>query len=99
MEVNEPYIAISHLSTLSNNTENWRAERPVINKGKCNKCSLCWIYCPDTAIELDGDGFYQIRYAYCKGCGICAQVCPRKAINMERESQQRLITEEPAGKE
>lgn len=87
MEGQEPYIAISHLSTLSNETENWRAERPVMNKAKCNKCSLCWIYCPDTVIEPDMDGFYQIRYTYCKGCGICAQVCPRKAITMERETR------------
>jgi 2-oxoisovalerate ferredoxin oxidoreductase delta subunit len=85
MEGYEPYIAVSHLSTLYNETGDWRAERPVMNRNRCNKCSLCWTYCPDTAIELDTDGYYKILYEYCKGCGICVEVCSRKAITMERE--------------
>jgi len=46
---------------------------------------MCWLYCPDAAIELDEDGFPHVNYDYCKGCGICANECPRKAIEMVRE--------------
>lgn len=85
MEVHEPYVAISHLSTVYNETGDWRTERPVIDRSKCNKCGLCWNYCPDVAIELDTDGYYKTLYEYCKGCGICVEVCPRKAIIMEMD--------------
>ena len=88
MEVHEPYIAISHLSTLHNETGDWRTERPVMNRSRCNKCGLCWTYCPDTSIELDTDGYYKNLYEYCKGCGICVEVCPKKAITMEIEYRQ-----------
>ena len=85
MEEHAPYIAVSHLSTVYNKTGDWRAERPVMNRTRCNKCSLCWTFCPETSIELDTDGYYKIIYEYCKGCGICVEVCPRKAITMEME--------------
>jgi 2-oxoacid:acceptor oxidoreductase delta subunit (pyruvate/2-ketoisovalerate family) len=60
-----------------------RTVRPVLDEKKCTKCSLCWIFCPDEAIER-GDP-YVIDYDFCKGCGICANECPRDAISMERE--------------
>jgi pyruvate ferredoxin oxidoreductase delta subunit len=58
-----------------------RPYRPVIDYNKCTRCELCWIWCPDTAID------YEIRvdYDYCKGCGICAKACPSKAITMVNE--------------
>ena len=39
-------------------------------------CLLCWLYCPDSAIALDGETFTGFDLDYCKGCGICAEVCP-----------------------
>ena len=62
----------------------WRTFKPVIDQGKCVKCLICWIYCPDAAIKRK-DGEVEIDYEYCKGCGICAAECPVKAIRMEEE--------------
>jgi len=63
----------------------WRTFRPVINHEKCVKCLLCWLYCPEAAIQLDADDTPRINYDYCKGCGICANECKHGAIEMVRE--------------
>jgi len=65
-------------------TGDWRTFKPVIDYEKCTTCMLCWIYCPDMAVEYDGTKIY-INYDYCKGCGICAHECPVKAIKMVLE--------------
>ncbi|MFB0560574.1 MAG: 4Fe-4S binding protein [Candidatus Lokiarchaeia archaeon] len=66
-------------------TGDWRAgKKPVLYKDKCNNCLLCWIFCPEGAIEREEDGV-EINYFYCKGCGICNGECPVKAIEMEEE--------------
>ena len=68
-------------------TGDWRSQRPVVDKEKCNKCGLCWLYCPDAAIEHLEDGYYEPDLFYCKGCGICASVCPKEAITMIEEEE------------
>ena len=68
-------------------TGDWRTERPVVDKEKCNKCGLCWLYCPDAAIKAVKDGYYEPDLFYCKGCGICARVCPKEAITMIEEEE------------
>jgi len=68
-------------------TGDWRSVRPVINKDKCTGCSLCWVYCPDTAIIKVEGGKYDVDLNYCKGCGICAEECPVKAITMVEEGE------------
>ena len=68
-------------------TGDWRTERPVMDKEKCNKCGLCWLYCPDGAIKLLEDGYYEPDLYHCKGCGICAKACPREAITMIEEEE------------
>ncbi|MEM0038677.1 MAG: 4Fe-4S binding protein [Zestosphaera sp.] len=71
---------------VSGRTGTWRIQRPVYNAGKCIKCRLCWLYCPDSVIDLsEGGDFILIDYDYCKGCGVCASVCPTKAIEMRPE--------------
>jgi len=66
-------------------TGSWRVFKPVLDESKCIKCWLCWIYCPEAAIErLE---LPKIDYDYCKGCGVCANECPVKAIKMEREEK------------
>lgn len=64
-------------------TGSWRTGlRPEVDLSKCVDCLLCWLYCPDTAIELDGTAFQGIDLQVCKGCELCAEVCPTGAISM-----------------
>lgn len=72
-------------STIHYKTGNWRALKPVLDQGKCTKCLLCWVYCPEPAIARKEDDSVEIYYDYCKGCGICAHECPVKAITMIEE--------------
>jgi len=65
-------------------TGGWRtAGRPVTHVSACVNCLLCWLYCPDSAIVLDGTTFAGIDYDYCKGCALCVEVCPANALSME----------------
>ena len=66
-----------------NATGGWRLMPPVFDAEKCSDCALCWLYCPDGAIERHS---WAIDYAYCKGCGICATECGKGAITMIREA-------------
>jgi 2-oxoacid:acceptor oxidoreductase delta subunit (pyruvate/2-ketoisovalerate family) len=81
-----PITAISFLTTEGNETGEWRSQRPVLDPEKCNRCGLCWMYCPDNAVVVEGDSF-KISYTYCKGCGICAKECPKGAILIEKEER------------
>lgn len=66
-------------------TGDWRGEdKPNLDKDKCTRCLLCWVYCPDAAINFDQKDV-TINYDYCKGCGICATECPVNAITMVKE--------------
>ncbi len=66
-------------------TGSWRVFRPVLHEDKCIKCWMCWIFCPEGAI--DKKEFPEINYDYCKGCGVCANECPVNAIEMRREEK------------
>ena len=59
-------------------TGTWRSFKPIFNPDACSHCLLCWIYCPDAAIGLDGEKVTGILYDYCKGCGICVHECPKE---------------------
>jgi Pyruvate/2-oxoacid:ferredoxin oxidoreductase delta subunit len=50
--------------------------------GKCIRCDLCFLLCPDISIIKAGNDGYSIKTDYCKGCGICATACPRHVIEM-----------------
>lgn len=77
------YRAVSHPQQgVAGQTGSWRSHRPVVDMEKCIHCQICWIYCPDAAIDRETA---EIDYVYCKGCGICARECPRKAIDMAEE--------------
>jgi len=71
-------------SSVEYKTGDWRASKPVIDRGKCTNCLICWIYCPEPAILRKEKGV-EVDYAYCKGCGICASECPVKAVTMVEE--------------
>lgn len=66
----------------------WRSERPYRDAEVCTQCRLCWIFCPDTSVLLEGDLVAGFDLEHCKGCGICANECPtnpkfgKKAIEM-----------------
>jgi pyruvate ferredoxin oxidoreductase delta subunit len=68
-------------------TGDWRSKRPVVDREKCIKCGLCWLYCPDAAYEPCEDEYYEPDLFYCKGCGICANICPKDAITMIEEEE------------
>lgn len=65
----------------------WRIYRPIIDKDKCTKCVLCWLYCPENCIKLGSDFAPTVNLAHCKGCGICAKECPIKVIVMRYEGE------------
>ncbi|MFC1958755.1 4Fe-4S binding protein [Chloroflexota bacterium] len=66
-------------------TGGWRSQKPVHDNTECNKCGLCYIYCPEGCIEQQEDGYFEADLFYCKGCGICAEECPRDVITMIEE--------------
>jgi pyruvate ferredoxin oxidoreductase delta subunit len=79
-----PIGGVPPLTSLEYKTGDWKVFMPKIDTSKCTKCGLCWMYCPDSAIIWDGEGYPEPNYDYCKGCGICANECPVKAIEMVR---------------
>ena len=67
-------------------TGGWRTGlRPEADLSKCVDCLLCWLYCPDSAILIEGETFTGIDLDACKGCAICAEICPVGAIAMVAE--------------
>jgi 2-oxoacid:acceptor oxidoreductase delta subunit (pyruvate/2-ketoisovalerate family) len=63
----------------------WREKKPVWDRPRCFKCGICWISCPDAAVRVVDEGFYDSDPERCKGCGICAGVCWNEAITMVPE--------------
>jgi len=64
-------------------TGEWRTGlKPEADLAACIDCLLCWLYCPDAAVELDGTAFSGFDLDLCKGCELCAAVCPTGAIEM-----------------
>ena len=69
-------------------TGDWKSFRPVLDKDKCLKCGICYLYCPDMAYPPQNEEGYFIADMYhCKGCGICAHECPTEAITMVEEEE------------
>jgi 2-oxoacid:acceptor oxidoreductase delta subunit (pyruvate/2-ketoisovalerate family) len=67
-------------------TGGWRTgTKPSVDLSSCVNCLLCWLYCPDSAVVLDGETFAGFDYDHCKGCEICAVTCPTGAIAMVPE--------------
>ena len=70
-------------------TGEWRILRPVISRDKCNRCGMCYLYCPEGILIFENGKNPVIDLTYCKGCGICAFECPKKAILMQPENVDR----------
>ena len=82
-----PLTPVSGVPSTINLTGYWRVMKPVVDKSRCKKCTLCWKFCPDAAITLI-DGIPVIDLRYCKGCGICSVECPSKCIVMVKEGSE-----------
>ena len=74
-------------SSIEYETGAWRSVRPIRDPEKCVHCLLCWIYCPEGAIEIEKRMIKSVDLKYCKGCGICARDCLRGAIEMIEEAK------------
>lgn len=77
-------------------TGDWRTFVPEFIAENCIHCMFCWIWCPDSAIEIDTSGekplVTGIIFDHCKGCGICAHECPpakkgKSALVMVRDEK------------
>ncbi len=75
-------------NSVYNETGGWRTFVPQIDVEKCIGCMLCYFYCPDAAIIIEGERAVGVDLAHCKGCGICAHECPSKAITMLLEEKE-----------
>ena len=68
-------------------TGGWRTGvKPSADLAACVNCLLCWLYCPDAAVLVEGDTFAGFDYDLCKGCELCAEMCPPQAIAMVPEA-------------
>jgi pyruvate ferredoxin oxidoreductase gamma subunit len=72
-------------NTPARHTGSWRQFRPVLELDRCNRCWLCFVWCPDGAIGLEADDTPVVDYDVCKGCLVCAHECPTHAFRIERE--------------
>jgi 2-oxoacid:acceptor oxidoreductase delta subunit (pyruvate/2-ketoisovalerate family) len=80
--------AVDPATAVRPETGGWRTGvKPEVELSRCVNCLLCWIYCPDSAVLLDGTTFTGFDLAHCKGCEICAEICPVDAIAMVPEEQ------------
>jgi 2-oxoacid:acceptor oxidoreductase delta subunit (pyruvate/2-ketoisovalerate family) len=81
-----PGGAVSAAEPQRPQTGSWRTGlKPAVDRSLCVNCLLCWLYCPDSAVLLDGEAFAGFDYDHCKGCEICAESCPVSAIEMVAE--------------
>ena len=65
----------------------WRSQRPTYDFGRCIKCGVCQLFCPEGCIEQNAEGHFEADLYYCKGCGICAAECPTRVITMVEEEE------------
>ena len=75
-------------NSVKNLTGTWRSgKKPQFIEEKCIQCFFCWLYCPHSAILVEGGEVKGINYDYCTGCGMCSVECPpkEKAIIMVKE--------------
>jgi len=83
-EVGAPTV-VARPNTPLRETGSWRLVRPVIDLARCTRCWICFVRCPEGAIDLDPDDTPRIEYEVCKGCLICVEECPIHCIAKVRE--------------
>ncbi len=77
-----PWIDTDKNDLLTNNVGEWRYREPQVDKSKCTRCGMCYLYCPTGCVKEDGQ-YFEADLAFCKGCGVCAKVCPAQAVSMK----------------
>ncbi len=82
--VKEKDSGFPFITDLKNNRD-WRKEKPVVDREKCIKCGVCYLFCPDSAIGMVEDGYFEADDLLCKGCGVCKSQCVTGCIGMEKE--------------
>jgi pyruvate ferredoxin oxidoreductase gamma subunit len=90
LEYHDPIVSTCNIlspgNTRTRRTGDWADFKPIINFDLCTKCMICFVYCPDSAITIEGESKYpMVDYGACKGCNICYTECPTKAISLERK--------------
>lgn len=81
-----PGGAVSPEEAVQPRTGGWRTGlKPEVDLSSCVNCLLCWLYCPDSAVRLEGTTFVGFDDDFCKGCELCEAVCPAGAIRMVRD--------------
>jgi len=83
-ELGAPTV-VARPNTPLRKTGNWRLFRPVIDLAHCTRCWICFVRCPEGAIDLAPDDTPRIDYEVCKGCLICVEECPTHCIAKVRE--------------
>lgn len=59
------------------------AEKPIIDKSKCNNTGTCIEVCPVNVFEKEGDQVVVKRPEDCIQCRACEVSCPQKAIEVK----------------
>ncbi|MEF2144509.1 MAG: 4Fe-4S binding protein [Desulfovibrionaceae bacterium] len=67
-----------------------RAQRPILEPGRCNGCEACVEACPDRVISMV-DGCPVIDRDECLLCGLCIQSCPEQAMQVGKEGWRVLV--------
>ena len=86
-EVNPGCMVFAAGNTSNYKTGSWKSQRPILDKQKCIKCGICYIFCPEGCIQEDEEGYFIANLDYCKGCGICPHECWPGAIVMREEEE------------
>jgi uncharacterized Fe-S center protein len=69
--------------------------RPWINRKACTNCLTCMGYCPENAIEEEGESV-RIVTEKCIGCGECLVVCSVGAVKMRWDEDAVRVQEKMA---
>lgn len=79
-----PPILAGGKAMSANKTGNWRSARPVLHDDKCTGCMLCWKFCPEACVTVEGNR-PKIHMEWCKGCAVCVTECPADALTLVDE--------------
>jgi nitroreductase/NAD-dependent dihydropyrimidine dehydrogenase PreA subunit len=71
----------------------------VLDSAKCNRCGLCVKDCPVRVIELDANGYPEVRAereAGCVRCQHCLAICPEGAVCIDGKRPEDSLAVEAA---